>query len=372
VYINNNVYFCTDKPIKKNLMKRLLQVCFIAAMVFGLASCSKDDTKPTGNGTGTGTGEIPTSLVGTTWSWSTDGGGSLQFVSDSMAVVTVNNYHNHGDSLDRSVPKGGVFYGTYTYSNGNGTLWLYIDGRMLEVHFTVSGNTLTATGTPDGDVVMTLVGGNPQPGPQPGGDTNTLKSLVGTQWAFNDGEADVLVLFETTMVKVSVQTPHGPEYYEGTYTYSNGSGTINLTIEGREFNIAFTVSGNTMTAYNTPSGDVTLTLVNSQPGPQPGGNYPLNGTAWQSSFMEDSIYITLTVTFGTTNCNMEMTFADSIPTQYMQGTYTYTGTLTSGQGTITIQDEEGPETAYFTVNGNEATVTSHGESHVFIRTDNGR
>lgn len=334
-------------------------------MVFGLASCAKDDTKPTGNGNGTGTGETPTSLVGTTWSWSTDGGGSLQFVSDSMAVVTVNNYHNHGDSLDRSVPKGGVFYGTYTYSNGNGTLWMYIDGRMLEVHFTVSGNTLTATGTPDGDIVMTLVGGNPQPGPQPGGDTNTLKSLVGTQWAFNDGEADVLVLFETTMVKVSVQTPHGPEYYEGTYTYSNGSGTINLTIEGREFNIAFTVSGNTMTAYNTPSGDVTLTLVgsNPQPGPQPGGNYPLNNTAWQSSFMEDSIYITLTVTFGTTNCNMEMTFADSIPTQYMQGTYEYQGTITSGQGTINAAGY----VAMFVVNGSEASVTADNVTHIFTR-----
>ena len=233
-------------------MKRLLQVCFIAAMVFGLASCAKDDTKPTGNGSGTGTGEIPTSLVGTTWSWSTDGGGSLQFVSDSMAVVTVNNYHNHGDSLDRSVPKGGVFYGTYTYSNGNGTLWLYIDGRMMEVHFTVSGNTLTATGTPDGDVVMTLVGGNPQPGPNPGGD------------------------------------------------------------------------------------------------------YPLNGTEWQCTESDSTCSETYQIAFGTTNCHLAIS-STCHDNQESDGTYVYDGTVTSGRGTITIS---GGKSGSFVVNGQEAIITA--------------
>jgi len=76
------------------------------------------------------------------------------------------------------------------------------------------------------------------------------------------------------------------------------------------------------------------------------------------------------VTFDTTTCAMYM--AVNGVGHNTEGTYTYTGTITSGQGTITIQDEGGPETGYFTVNGNEATVTSHGESHVFIRTDNGR
>lgn len=244
-------------------MKRLLQVCFIAAMVFGLASCAKDDNKPTGNGNGIGTGETPTSLVGTTWSWSTDGGGSLQFVTDSMAVVTVNNYHNHGDSLDRSVPKGGVFYGTYTYSNGNGTLWLYIEGSMLEVHFTVSGNTLTATGTPDGDVVMTLVGGNPQPGPNPGGDLRN--SLVGTGWMFMNDEVIVAVEFgPNAMVGIVVSPVNGGddmEYY-GSYTYNNFNGTISINVEGQDYTIHFVVNGETMVASDTPVGNITLTLMN--------------------------------------------------------------------------------------------------------------
>ena len=180
-------------------------------MVFGLASCNKDDNSSSSSGDGSG--ETPTSLVGTTWSWSTNGGGSLEFISDSVAVVTVNNYHDHGDSLDRSLPKAGVFHGTYTYSNGNGTLWLYIDGRMMEVHFTVSGNTLTATGTPDGDVVMTLVGGNPQPGPNPGGDY----PLNGTEWQCTESDS----------------TCHDNQESDGTYVYdgtvTSGRGTITIS-----------------------------------------------------------------------------------------------------------------------------------------------
>jgi lipopolysaccharide export system protein LptA len=45
------------------------------------------------------------------------------------------------------------------------------------------------------------------------------------------------------------------------------------------------------------------------------------------------------------------------------GTYTYSGTITSGRGTITIRGDEGS----FTVNGNEAAITADGETHVFTR-----
>lgn len=99
-------------------------------------------------------------------------------------------------------------------------------------------------------------------GSNSGGAATTPTSLVGTQWAYNDGEADITVSFTTASdVSVDVQTPHGPEHYQGTYTYSNGSGTINLTVGGREMTITFTVSGNTMAAHNTPAGDVELTRV---------------------------------------------------------------------------------------------------------------
>lgn len=198
-----------------------------------------------------------------------------------------------------------------------------------------------------------------------GTNINTQNSLVGTTWGYNDGEAEGRVLFETTMVKVSVQTPHGNEYYEGTYTYSNGSGTIALVVDQQTRNITVTVSGSTMMAYNTPGGDVTLTLIGN-PQPQPSGNYPLNGTTWQSSFTEYGISITMSVTFGTTNCSLNYSDSDG-DTEHMTGTYTYNGTLTNGQGTLTFQDEEGPQTGTFTINGNQATVTSSGESHVFTR-----
>ena len=99
-------------------------------------------------------------------------------------------------------------------------------------------------------------------GSNSGGAATTPTSLVGTQWAYNDGEADITVSFTTASdVSVDVQTPHGPEHYQGTYTYSNGSGTINLTVGGQEMTITFTVSGNTMAAHNTPAGDVELTRV---------------------------------------------------------------------------------------------------------------
>lgn len=204
-----------------------------------------------------------------------------------------------------------------------------------------------------------------------GSGTDTQTSLVGTQWAFNDGEAEITISFPTASdVSVNVQTPHGPEHYQGTYTYSNGSGTINLTIEGHEFNIAFTVSGNTMTAYNTPSGDVTLTPVgsNPQPGPQPGGNYPLNGTTWQGSHQEDSLYIAVSISFGTTNCLC--VYADSQGhSEQETGTYTYNGTLTSGQGTIVVDGDP----ATFTVNGNQASLSDgEGGSIVLTRVYNGR
>lgn len=325
-------------------------------MVFGLASCTKDDANPTGNGSG---GETPASLVGTEWTWNN---GSINFVTETEAIVTVDNYHpgHGGDSVGMSAPKRGVFEATYTYSNGSGKLWMYIDGRQIEVPFTVSGNTMTATGTPDGDVTLTRVSNSPT---QP----DTLASLVGTSWSYYDGEANITVTFVTSSdVRVLASTPAGPEEGYGTYSYSNGSGSMQLDMNDTTYYITFTVSGNTLTAYGTPAGTVTLTRAGSNPqpgpGPTPGGDYPLNNTAWQSSFVEDSVNITMTVAFGTTNCTMD-TYVNGYPSGQVQGTYTYNGTITSGQGIITLYGEA----ATFVVNGSEASVTADGETHVFTR-----
>lgn len=197
---------------------------------------------------------------------------------------------------------------------------------------------------------------------------DTQKSLVGTRWTFNDGDANVTVSFPTaTDVAVTVQTPHGTENHQGTYDYNEGSGVINLTVNGTAYTIPITVSGSTMTCENTPSGTVTLTLAGSNGNPRPSGDYPLNGTSWQCNFQEMGIYVTLSVTFGKTNCLFVYSDSEG-DSEQSNGTYTYSGTLTSGQGTLTIQDDEdGPQTSTFTVNGNQATVTAGGQSHTFTR-----
>ena len=197
-----------------------------------------------------------------------------------------------------------------------------------------------------------------------GTNINTQNSLVGTTWGYNDGEAEIRVLFETTMVKVSVQTPHGNEYYEGTYTYNNGSGTIALVEGEQTLNITFTVSGNTMNAYNTPAGNVTLTLIGSNPQPQPSGSYPLNGTTWECSEGEGQDYEMYQITFGTTNCHLVISSVRH-GNQQDEGTYSYDGTTaTSGRGTITLNSGKG---GTFVVNGQEATVTADNRSMIFVR-----
>ena len=329
-------------------------------MVLGLAGCEKEKTN-TGSGSGSGDGGgVINSLVGTQWAAS-DGDAqiTLTFVSATETEVIV-------------VPPSGVterYHGTYTYSNGNGNLIMTADSTTYNITFTVSGNTLVAHNTPAGDVTFTLVS-NPQPGPNPGGDLRN--SLVGTGWMYTNDEVIVAVEFgPNAMVGVAVSPKNGGsdmEYY-GTYTYNNFNGTISINVEGQDYTIHFVVNGETMVASDTPVGNITLTLVgsNPQPGPQPGGNYPLNGTTWQGSFQEDSVYITASISFGTTNCHI--VFADSEGhSDQMTGTYTYNGTLTSGQGTIVIDGEPGT----FVVNGNQATVTVDGDSRVFTRVNNGR
>ena len=328
-------------------------------MFFGLASCSKDDNNSNNSGGG-GASSAPASLVGTTWESATpDRTVVLEFRDATNVGIMV--IDDHGES---------PYYGTYTYSNGSGTINFVMDVESYNIPFTVSGNTLTAHNTPDGDVVFTLENGHPQPGPNPGGDLSN--SLVGTGWMYMNDEIIVAVEFgPNAMVGIVVSPKNGGddmEYY-GSYTYNNFNGTISINVEGQDYTIHFVVNGETMVASDTPVGNITLTLVgsNPQPGPQPGGNYPLNGTTWQGSFQEDSVYITASISFGTTNCHI--VFADSEGhSDQMTGTYTYNGTLTSGQGTIVIDGEPGT----FVVNGNQATVTVDGDSRVFTRVDNGR
>lgn len=76
----------------------------------------------------------------------------------------------------------------------------------------------------------------------------------------------------------------------------------------------------------------------------------------------------MSISFGTTNCLF--VYADNQGhSEQKTGTYTYNGTITSGQGTIVIDGDP----ATFTVNGNQATLSGEdGEPIVLTRVYNGR
>ena len=219
-------------------------------MVFGLASCSKEENNSSSGNGGNGGGSGPntqTSLVGTQWAF-----------NDGEADVTVSFITASDVLVNVQTPNGPEQYqGTYTYSNGNGTIALVMGPQTMNITFTVNGNTMTAYNTPSGNVTLTLVGSNPQPGPNPGGDLRN--SLVGTGWMYMNDEVIVAVEFgPNAMVGVVVSPKNGGsdmEYY-GSYTYNNFNGTINVTMDGVDYTIHFVVNGDTMSATGTPVEDV--------------------------------------------------------------------------------------------------------------------
>lgn len=231
-------------------MKRLLQVCFIAAMVFGLASCEKEKDNTSSGGSSAAT---PTSLAGTDWSY-----------FDGEATVVVSFVSASSVEVHVSTPNGPEsYYGSYTYSNGNGTMNLTVRNQVYEITFTVNGNTMTAYDTPSGDVTLTRGGGSGGGGQQPPIDLRT--SVVGTGWMYMNDDVVVVVEFgPDNMVGIVVSPKNGGndmEYY-GTYTYNNFNGTISITVENQDYTIHFVINGETMVASDTPVGNITLTRMN--------------------------------------------------------------------------------------------------------------
>ena len=88
---------------------------------------------------------------------------------------------------------------------------------------------------------------------------------------------------------------------------------------------------------------------------QSNGDYPLYGTTWQCVEDED----TWTISFGTTECTMVM--AHGLNEQQAIGSYTYRGTVTSGQGTIRLRNDEGT----FTISGQELSLSSENITRFF-------
>ncbi|MBQ9417205.1 MAG: hypothetical protein IJU19_01350 [Bacteroidales bacterium] len=140
-------------------------------------------------------------------------------------------------------PDGDPEYGTYTYNNGRGTMTITDGDVVYNYRFTVSGSYMD----------VERIGGEStfrykkQNDGDQGGGTTVLTSLVGTQWRIDDTYP-----YEYTMITFETSRTVDFSYYfyeggyegskSGTYTYSNGSGSINLDDEP----ITFTISGNRM------------------------------------------------------------------------------------------------------------------------------
>ena len=190
-----------------------------------------------------------------------------------------------------------------------------------------------------------------------GAGASTNGSLVGTQWVASDGDAQITLIFASaTEAEVAVIPPHGvEERYRGTYTYNNGNGTMSLPANGTTYDITFTVSGNTLTAHNTPAGEVVFTRVNNggqQPGPNPGGDLrnSLVGTGWMYS--NNDVFVV--VEFGP---NSQVGIVVSPKNGGEDMTYYGSYTYNNFNGSISINVEGQDYTIRFVVNGEMMSAT---------------
>ncbi len=190
-----------------------------------------------------------------------------------------------------------------------------------------------------------------------GAGASTNGSLVGTQWVASDGDAQITLIFASaTEAEVAVIPPHGvEERYRGTYTYNNGNGTMSLPANGTTYDITFTVSGNTLTAHNTPAGDVVFTRVDNggqQPGPNPGGDLrnSLVGTGWMYS--NNDVFVV--VEFGP---NSQVGIVVSPKNGGEDMTYYGSYTYNNFNGSISINVEGQDYTIRFAVNGEMMSAT---------------
>ena len=190
-----------------------------------------------------------------------------------------------------------------------------------------------------------------------GAGASTNGSLVGTQWVASDGDAQITLTFASaTEAEVAVIPPHGvEERYRGTYTYNNGNGTMSLPANGTTYDITFTVSGNTLTAHNTPAGEVVFTRVNNggqQPGPNPGGDLrnSLVGTGWMYS--NNDVFVV--VEFGP---NSQVGIVVSPKNGGEDMTYYGSYTYNNFNGSISINVEGQDYTIRFVVNGEMMSAT---------------
>lgn len=125
----------------KNI-KKLTMLLFVAATMFSLMSCNKDDVN--NQNTNTSTNDYA-AVADTEWKWMAEDPNSVagvisirvEFNGPKLADLTYTD-------MSTGLMETEVLMGTYTYSNGSGTLALEDDNyNAVNVSFTISGTTMT-------------------------------------------------------------------------------------------------------------------------------------------------------------------------------------------------------------------------------------
>ena len=114
-------------------IKRITVLFFVAATMFTASSCSKDDDS----------GRYPESVQHTTWEYTDQSHThevtyvAVSFLAENTSRVTLKR--NDGTAVSE------IYRGTYTYSNGSGTLDLVrtTTGANATATFSVDDSTLT-------------------------------------------------------------------------------------------------------------------------------------------------------------------------------------------------------------------------------------
>ena len=125
----------------KNI-KKLTVLLFVAATMFSLMSCNKEDVN--NQNTNTTTNDYA-AVADTEWKWMAEDPNSISGV---ISIRVEFNGPKLADLIYTDMSTGlmetEVLMGTYTYSNGSGTLALEDDDyNAVNVSFTISGTTMT-------------------------------------------------------------------------------------------------------------------------------------------------------------------------------------------------------------------------------------
>ena len=125
----------------KNI-KKLTMLLFVAATMFSLMSCNKENVN--NQNTNTTTNDYA-AVEDTEWKWMAEDPNSISGV---ISIRVEFNGPKLADLIYTDMSTGlmetEVLMGTYTYSNGSGTLALEDDDyNAVNVSFTISGTTMT-------------------------------------------------------------------------------------------------------------------------------------------------------------------------------------------------------------------------------------